>query len=295
MVVTDIVHSKQFLLYKTLLKFIALKYKIPDAPTVHDEYFDEKQKKAIMQWRKKLIANPKEEILSFCKDNPYGLTDDEIVTVWWWINLKEVSGYLMQHKKMYSLLMDDDDAKVYALQWINDPISEMIPSEVLPHMIETVLLPFQWWIIRDGWVVSQNIYFSTTVKKELMQTMQSIIMTTWVTMYLWEDEDPINTAEQKKLDALVWKMKEDPERFKKDIKQLVQSSDLCKTYYIKQSAKKYQTKYKQDAALLWLTGYVVVLYANCVCGIGKDKKEAMAVASSLFPELKEEDVVVIKV
>ena len=277
--------TKQFELYKKMLVHFAQKYNIPDAPKDYESAIGEWIIQILFQARKKLLENVHDEIVAFCKENPHDFSQEDIAIIAQRRNMQVIEWYIMQHKKNHTLFFDNEKSVVYAINEINQEISEVLPKESLPYRITTGLLPFAWWLIRDGIISWMNIYYSTSIKKSLREEMRSIVVTSWVTTTLTDEEISQEDLKAKKwLSELVYMLKQDPDFYGREISLLVEQYPICKAYYMKQSAKTKIRAYRKEAKILWFEWYYVALVWACICGTGKTNKEAMNSAKEILPK-----------
>jgi hypothetical protein len=207
--------------------------------------------------------------------------------VWVWRNMKMVEWYLMQHKKDHSLLFDNINGVVYAINWISQPVKEMADNCDLPLQIATVLLPFENWLIRDGIITRSNIYYSWSIKNTLKNDMKSIIMTIWISQTLWDESQATETTKQEKsaLQDVVYMMSDDPTYYKNSrLIDLVKKYPLCEAYYHTQWAKKEILEYRKKAKVLWISWYYVALFGNCISATGLSKTSTQEQAESIVPK-----------
>ena len=77
---------------------------------------------------------------------------------------------IVRHLKKYSVFLTfDEPAKLYGVCGITNPLSDLVPKEMLPHMIETTLLPFNGKIIYDSLFSSFNISFGSGYRRSLKE------------------------------------------------------------------------------------------------------------------------------
>ena len=58
-----------------------------------------------------------------------------------------------------------NEKTLYGILGISCPISDMVPKETLPFMVETVLLPFKGVIIYDSVFIHNNITIGPNMRK----------------------------------------------------------------------------------------------------------------------------------
>ena len=155
-------------LWYTLLWSVNEKQKI--IPTFEKPLFGQRvDYNALAPVRTALWDNP-EWIDEFVCENQYGeLTEIELgLLTDWRRNYVKGRFYVMRHLKNYSVFMTyDEPQKLYGVSGITNPISEVIMSLALPHLVEAILLPFDGRIIYDSYLMSMNISFGSSYRKRL--------------------------------------------------------------------------------------------------------------------------------
>ena len=76
-------------------------------------------------------------------------TDIKILRKW---KSKYVRGpfAVLRHTKHYSVFLDNNESTLYGVIGISDPISSQVPENLLPLVLDTILLPYGNRIIYDG-------------------------------------------------------------------------------------------------------------------------------------------------
>ena len=105
-------------------------------------------------------------IESYTKENPDALPPEQLEIVRKWKGFVKGSFFILRHLKMGSIFIGKDD-RVYAVHGIQDPLDEVIPSYVLPQMVEAVLLPFKGRIIYDGVLTGYRVQFGGGIRSDL--------------------------------------------------------------------------------------------------------------------------------
>lgn len=117
-----------------------------------------------MKARDELWKTP-EIIESYAQENPDALPDEELEIIRKWKGFIKGSFFILRHLKKGSIFIKDD--RVYAVQGIQDPLDEVIPSYALPQMVEAILLPFKGQIIYDGLLAGYSIHFGGGIRGNL--------------------------------------------------------------------------------------------------------------------------------
>jgi len=90
-----------------------------------------------------------------------------------WKARKHGKYFILKHLKKYSVFLDEND-NLFGVVGISGPISEMFPAEVLPLMVNAVLLPFADKIIYDSLLMPYNVHFGGGIRKELADTYRTV-------------------------------------------------------------------------------------------------------------------------
>jgi hypothetical protein len=123
--------------------------------------------KAKLKARDELWNNP-DHISAFVRENPDGLPPDELQIVEKWMRFVNGKFMILRHLKKGSIFIKDET--VYSVHGILDPLDEVMPSYVLPQMVEAVLLPYKGQIVYDGLLMGYNVHFGGGIRSDLNET-----------------------------------------------------------------------------------------------------------------------------
>jgi hypothetical protein len=107
-----------------------------------------------------------ELIEAYVHENPDALPPEQLEIILKWKGFIRGSFFILRHLKKGSIFIGKDD-KVYAVHGIQDPLEKVIPSYVLPQMVEAILLPFKGQIIYDGLLSGYSIHFGGGIRSNL--------------------------------------------------------------------------------------------------------------------------------
>lgn len=94
-------------------------------------------------------------IAQYVSENPDNLSSEHLSIVESW-QLRVHGRFVLERLlKKHAIFINDE--KVYAVLGLHSSFDEMIPKEVLPVFVETVLLPFRDVIVYDGLIRGGNI------------------------------------------------------------------------------------------------------------------------------------------
>jgi hypothetical protein len=105
----------------------------------------------------------------YINDNPQNFSVEELAQVRGWKQFVKDKFYIERYLKKHSIFIGSKN-KVYAVYGVSQPLSDLIDKSHLPHMIETVLLPFANKIIYDGLLAHYSIHFGRGISSGLKDT-----------------------------------------------------------------------------------------------------------------------------
>jgi hypothetical protein len=87
---------------------------------------------------------------------------------------KKIEGtfIIIRHLKKYSVFMNDD--LLYGVIGISAPIFEVYPGELLPMVVETVLIPFGDRIIYDSIFNGYNVHIGPNMRRDFNEQYSEI-------------------------------------------------------------------------------------------------------------------------
>jgi hypothetical protein len=94
-------------------------------------------------------------IAQYVSENPHKLSAEHLDIVNGWQHRVYGRFVIERLLKKHAIFIKDD--QVYAVLALHDTFDEMIPRQMLPVFVETVLLPFKGQIIYDGLILGGNI------------------------------------------------------------------------------------------------------------------------------------------
>ncbi len=108
-------------------------------------------------------------IEAYVRENPDAIPAAELQIILKWKDFIKGSFFILRHLKKGSIFIGNDN-QVYAVQGIQDPLDELIPSYALPQMVEAVLLPFKGQIIYDGLLSGYRVHFGGGIRSDINHT-----------------------------------------------------------------------------------------------------------------------------
>ena len=107
-------------------------------------------------------------------DSVWDLPRNDIQILKGWKNGIAETFTVVRHLKRYSVFLNEKSDLLYGVIGISGPISEIIPSYMLPTIVKTVLLPFEDRIIYDSILGMSNIQFGSNIRRELKELYSEI-------------------------------------------------------------------------------------------------------------------------
>lgn len=119
-----------------------------------------------MKVRNALWEHP-ELIDAYVQENPDALPEETLEIVRKWRGFIQGTFFLFRHLKKGSIFIGGEGNQVYSVQGVTQPLEEIMPSEILPQMVQAVLLPFKGCIVYDGLLTSYPVRFGGGIRSNL--------------------------------------------------------------------------------------------------------------------------------
>lgn len=129
------------------------------------EHYNKLSHEDTIQVRDALWNNP-EMINAYVKENPDGLSDEELDIVRKWKQFISGNFQIYRFLKKHAIFIGED-SKVYGVLGTYDGLTEIDYAYSLPVLVEAVLLPFKGAIVYDGVLRIYNIYFGKGIRSDL--------------------------------------------------------------------------------------------------------------------------------
>ncbi|MFO7680721.1 MAG: hypothetical protein R6X34_11770 [Chloroflexota bacterium] len=107
-------------------------------------------------------------ISDYVHKNPDNLPAEQLAIVAGWQNFLKGKFYIERFLKKYAVFIGEND-RVYGVLGLYDPLDEIISKQMLPTLVEAILLPFKEVIIYDGLLSSYPVFFGGGIKGNLKQ------------------------------------------------------------------------------------------------------------------------------
>lgn len=106
-----------------------------------------------------------ELIDAYVKENPDGLTSEELDIIGKWKRFVAGKFYVFRYLKDHTIFIGE--SKIYRVLGLYEPFDDVFHGQPPPIYIETVLLPFKGKIIYDGLCSRYSIYFGKGIRSSL--------------------------------------------------------------------------------------------------------------------------------
>lgn len=192
--------------------------------------------------------------------------------------------FILKHYKTYSVFMDyDDPRKLYKVIGITDSMTKICPSENLPTIVTTALLPFNDEIIFDGLVRFDNIYFGSNIKRDLNEDYQINKAKYDLISDLHTPTDFSNPD----IEKLLKKYLQKPDYYDIEIDELIEESDENYVLYTKLLAENYVRHYKKIKKELGIKPkYYAAVYFENIITTGETRQEVEKNLNKMVPANK---------
>lgn len=117
--------------------------------------------------RQALWQHP-EWIEAYVQANPDNLSDEALALVRGWQKRLMGKFYILRYLKPHAIFLQD--ARVYGVKSLYDPLDVVLNYQPLPILAEAVLLPFKGHIIYDGLLQTYNVALGAGIRAGLNET-----------------------------------------------------------------------------------------------------------------------------
>jgi hypothetical protein len=107
-------------------------------------------------------------------DSTVGITTDEINILRIWKNRIKGKFFIMRHLKKYTVLFDTEGGRLFGVLGLRHSLIAYYPDNVLPVMVEAVLLPFKDKIIYDSLMEPYSFHFGKNMRDSLNEEYQQL-------------------------------------------------------------------------------------------------------------------------
>ena len=159
---------------------------------IYGEKADDSTFEAFIKIRNLLWKNPN-WIDEYIESQEFGeLSEIEIgILSGWREKFVKNDFVVMKHKREYSIFMTfEEDASIYGVFGISDPISEIITS-TLPVIASAILLPFKGKIIYDSFIAPYNLLLGKGMRSSIKDAYDKASQNIGIVEDMWTTPIPI--------------------------------------------------------------------------------------------------------
>ena len=192
-----------------------------------------------------------ELIDSFVKENPAGLSPEDLDIVNSWRDFVKGTFYVFRYLKSHTIFLDSaSPPKAYGVLGITDSIDEIF-NGVAPIMVKTTLLPFKGRIIYDGVMHAPPILFGGGIRRSMNDSYREAKAQFGVITSLPFSGEERSDAD--KLKALL-RTESSREMHWEEIERLISKSDELLIVYHQEMGKVHARAYRKRLKELELSG-----------------------------------------
>jgi len=120
------------------------------------------------------IYTPRSLLAVYLAAHP-DLPAEDRATITAWERYVKGTFVILRYLKKYAIFLGTDEPpRAYAVRALTTSFDEMIPPYALPHMCETVLLPYDDGIVCDGLIASQNLVIGSNMRRNMNADYQQM-------------------------------------------------------------------------------------------------------------------------
>lgn len=233
-----------------------------------------------------IVYKRKNIIDKFIKENPFNFEQEELNIIEAWKN--QISGkfFVLKHCPEYTIVMGGTPTKLYGIVGLKSPLSEMIPSEALPLMINVTLLPFRDQIIYDGLLETFQIHFGANFRKSIEREYRELELKKGIITSFAKSEQK-KAPNDEELMKFYMKTKDNRERYSEEAFLLSQKSPELKALYHRELGRAESASLKQKLRRSGVKeGTYFAILDDTIIASGMDQKALEQTVKDILPEEK---------
>lgn len=208
------------------------------------------------------------------------LTQDDIEIVLSWKEQIQGTFFIVKQLKKYAKFLSakDGEDRAYGVYSLNDGFDEFFN---LPAWVETVLLPFKGKIIYDGLILSKNIHFGASIRKNLndglgvAEAKHGLITTL---PYVEE------SSGDEKLLQFYAKSESNRDYYAEEIVEIVSKSEELRQLYYREVGKSNARVLSKSLRLAGMSSGYFAIIDNVIVASGANKKEIEKNIKAIVPK-----------
>lgn len=220
---------------------------------------------------------------SFVKENPAGLSPEELEIVSSWRDFVRGTFYVFRYLKSHTIFLNSESPpKAYGVLGITDAFDEIFDG-VAPIMVETTLLPFKGRIIYDGFMQAYPLLFGGGISRSMNESYREAKARFGVITSLPFSGEERSDAE--KLKALL-RTESSREIHWEEIESLISKSDDLLIMYHQEMGKVHARSYRKRLKELELSGLWFGILDGIVIVSGATKPKIERTLEEILPKKK---------
>ena len=224
-----------------------------------------------------------ELIDSFVKENPAGLSPEDLDIVNSWRDFVKGTFYVFRYLKSHTIFLDSESPpKAYVVLGIMDSIDEIFDG-VAPIMVKTTFLPFKGRIIYDGVMHAPPILFGGGIRRSMNDSYREAKARFGVITSLPFSGEERSDAD--KMKALL-RTESSREMHWEEIERLISKSDELLIVYHQEMGKVHARAYRKRLKELELSGLWFGILDGIVIASGATKPKIERTLEEILPKKK---------
>lgn len=227
-----------------------------------------------------ICENP-QLIDEFQKQNPAGLTSEELDLLAGWKALIHGEFVIIRHLKNHSIFLHQRSNYAYGVVALADEFQEIIGSAV-PVIVRTILLPFKEKIVYSGFLETFNIHFGSGIDKGLNRQYQESKARYGIITQLPFSEQGMQTDAATMLKFYL-KTKHNRDYYEEEIWDLIEHKPELLIVYHQEMGRVHARRFRKFFKEIGLKPGWFGLYHGQVVASAKAKKELMIRIPEVVP------------
>lgn len=275
----------QFLkLHKTLLLYTNQRLKILEDVTTINDLLNRGYKELIKV--RNALYSQTNLIDNFIKDNPAGLSPEELEIVSGWRTPLKGTFYLLRYLKKYAIFLDNETpSKAYGVLALTETFEEIL-GPGLPVRLEAVLLPFKNQIVYDGLLIPYNVIFGRGIREDLKEEYREAKHRYGIITSLpWLEEEKRSDAEQLKF---YMKSNSTLMRYEEEIEDLLNKDPTLTKIYHRRLGEIHSKKIRKQLRGIGVKDAWFATLGGITIASGASKEQVTNILKDILPEDKRE-------
>ena len=208
------------------------------------------------------------------------LTEDDIEIVLSWREQVKGTFFIVKQLKKYTKFLSSKDGedRAYGVYALYEGFDEIFN---LPSWVETVLLPFKGKIIYDGLILSKNIYFGASIRKNINDGLGIAEAKHGLITSLPYNEESDGDG---KLLQFYAKNATNREYYADEIEEIISKSEELKQLYYREVGKSNSRILSKSLRLAGMSRGYFAIIDNVIVASGTNKKEVEKSINTIVPK-----------